>query len=126
MPLSKLSIPVHALARALCLLACLGPGPFAAAADLEIPIRIHVLRDLPFTVQGQPLPAWVSEADLRGPVMSELNAIWAPAGTRFRLQAVGPAVVDASQCGMPRTRGLRPAPVPEARRPRCPSPCRRR
>ena len=50
---------------------------------LTIPVRFHVTHGATMTVKGKLMEVWVTPAQLVGPVIAEVNRIWAPARIRF-------------------------------------------
>jgi hypothetical protein len=50
---------------------------------LTIPVRFHVTQGATMTVKDRPMEVWVTPAQLAGPVIAEVNRIWAPARIRF-------------------------------------------
>ena len=74
--------------RTLVWLLYLGGLAARAAAPLEvplltIPVRFHVTQGAIMMVKEVPMEVWVTPAQLAGPVLAEVNRIWAPANIRF-------------------------------------------
>jgi hypothetical protein len=62
-----------------------------AAETLLLPLRLHLMQGLEVQHMGRTLDVWVTEADLRGPVMAEVQRIWKTAGIQWQIEGV---VVD--------------------------------
>lgn len=65
-----------------------GHGATPVTAPLEsplltIPLRFHLTQGATMTVKAKSMEVWVTPAQLTGPVIAEVNRIWAPANIRF-------------------------------------------
>lgn len=67
-------------------LAAAGSLPADDGALLTLPVRFHVTQGATMIVKDQMMDVWVKPADLRGPVINEINRIWKPAGIRFTVE----------------------------------------
>lgn len=77
---------MKALCVSLAMVLCL--GAMAAEKIITVPVRFHLTQGAKLSVQGQEMENWVKPDDLTGPVMSELNRIWWPAGIRFTVEGI--------------------------------------
>ena len=62
----------------------------ASANDetLTLPVRFHITQGATMTVKGQVMEVWVKPPDITGPVLAEVNRIWAPANIQFSPEQV--------------------------------------
>lgn len=90
----------------------LGAAPaLQAAPAIEIPVRFHVADTLVMEKDGRPLDSWVTERQIRGTVVPEVNRIWRAADIRFVVEGVR----SARPLNPPDRRGLIEA-IAQARR----------
>lgn len=53
-----------------------------------VPVKFHIVTDMPMTKDGLVMDSWVSEADIKETVLPEINRIWAPAGISFKSEKI--------------------------------------
>lgn len=66
---------------------------FSAEETITLPLRFHITQGMEMTIKSQKLTNWVKPADLSGPVISEVNRIWKPAGIQFVIERAEPEAV---------------------------------
>lgn len=76
-----------------CLAAlCLTLSAFAPAVHAEaivrVPVRFHIVTDLPMKKDGLVMRSWLTEQAIRHTVLPEVNRIWARADIAFELESV--------------------------------------
>lgn len=75
----------------------------ARAAELsviELPLKIHIIRDIEVSYAGAPLTNWVTVGDMGNIVAPLVNAIWSQAGIQWRLVGVEDVLIrDAAARG---------------------------
>lgn len=53
-----------------------------------LPIKFHIMTDMPMTKDGLTMDSWVSEVDIQEFLLPEINRIWEPAGISFEVDSV--------------------------------------
>lgn len=56
--------------------------------QIELPLRFYIVDNITMSKKGVEMKSWITEKDIRGVVMPELNAIWDPAKIRFTVKSV--------------------------------------
>lgn len=59
-----------------------------SAAELRIPLTIHLVDDLIITKDGLSLRNWVTSSDIKTQVLTEVNRIWKPASITFYIKGI--------------------------------------
>ena len=54
-----------------------------AEAELVVPIRFHIVKNMPMKKDGLTMRSWVSRADIISTILPEVNRIWRPASISF-------------------------------------------
>ncbi len=60
--------------------------PAFAEDIITLPLRFHIAQGAEMTIKAKKLEAWVKPADLKGPVLIEINRIWKQAGIQFVIE----------------------------------------
>lgn len=63
------------------------PG-LAFASPFVLPVKFHLMQDVPMEFNGQQMNVWVTEGDIRGQVIKEVNRIWQQADIKWEIEDV--------------------------------------
>ena len=71
---------------ALC--AILASSASAESPVITLPVRFHIIQGVTMEVKGQKMDMWVKPADVKGPLLTEINRIWKPADIQFVIERI--------------------------------------